>query len=588
MPALLDCTWVEWVGSSTVSQSCWKAQPRACCYRYFLRNAGTLGKLSDDVFFSGLMSPTEAETAKGITKEGNEKSVVKWMVRFCLIVPGTLEEWVKMSSSRHSREDDPAADFSDAYPQLHVRFGYTIDLLCQTDYICETSNSLLHELVQLGASFASQDATMDYFLNELRPINDICRWVGTTAEKVAVRRRNGEHVRLRATDNHAKRQLQVSHVAELTKRYTPELMAMVPTLAEITKAGTKSYNSKQIYEVLKASKEKKGRHTLEPFAVETIMKSFQDTEIEVQASLNCPDETAHEAALGLLITPGFWATVSTEQIQEEIRWTLPHAHSMLVARDGFELPEIKSSFGPPLPVSLWTEPADGAPPTPPGGWCLPTCTKRQDDSGRWIYCEWELCKGRCFHFSCVGIKRKPKGTWFCSTCALQAKARPAWHDDEVSGARKRPRLTPSVIWSKSDKHTKTTADRQNKPCFIKKQIKGYVDLFFGGRSTQMVGLKGSGDFHPEKECPACKCRHAGGIRCYLSAEEDDIFLSVFVRPFGETLMAALRSKKVAKEGEALGLDGESDLSGDESESMVLFTPRSSRASPRTTRCNVKY
>jgi len=53
-------------------------------------------------------------------------------------------------------------------------------------------------------------------------------------------------------------------------------------------------------------------------------------------------------------------------------------------------------------------------------------------------------------------------------------------------------------------------------------------------------------------------------------------------------MAALRSKKVAKEGEALGLDGESDLSGDESESMVLFTPRSSRASPKAPGTFLKY
>ena len=60
---------------------------------------------------------------------------------------------------------------------------------------------------------------------------------------------------------------------------------------------------------------------------------------------------------------------------------------------------------------------------------------------------------------------------------------------------------------------------------------------------------------PKKECPFCKCRHAGGIRCYLQSDEDSAFLTAFVRPFGKTLKEILKKKMLAKQGLALGAQG---------------------------------
>jgi len=215
----------------------------------------------------------------------------------------------------------------------------------------------------------------------------------------------------------------------------------------------------------------------------------------------------------------------------------------------------------------------------------------------------------------VGLKRTPKTTWFCPPCSTLRAQRPQAIDrgndplfrfnfdvDLSPGGpiteatrRKRgrdlpepaalategatsetwfppkwlprqPAISRSVIWSKTEKFSKTTDTRRSNLNFIKKQIKGYVAVFLGGRSTKTVALKEGGDHFPTKKCPACKCLHAGGIRCYLSSDEDDLFLSVFVRPFGKTLKAALLAKKAAKEGEALGFDhAEGEEAGEEEE-----------------------
>ena len=45
-------------------------------------------------------------------------------------------------------------------------------------------------------------------------------------------------------------------------------------------------------------------------------------------------------------------------------------------------------------------------------WCL--C--KGDENGRMIACDNQDCSIEWFHYSCVGIKRKPKGKWYCPDC----------------------------------------------------------------------------------------------------------------------------------------------------------------------------
>lgn len=126
---------------------------------------------------------------------------------------------------------------------------------------------------------------------------------------------------------------------------------------------------------------------------------------------------------------------------------------------------------------------------------------------------------------------------------------------------------PSVIWSNSEKYSRTTSDRRNTPAFLKKKFRGYVSCWLSGRSTKtksaggpMGGLKDlvEGDSpafgEPAMKCPACRCRHAGGIRCYLTDAEDGLFLGSFLRcfPFGKTLNAVMMARKKAKEGTDFG------------------------------------
>ena len=45
-------------------------------------------------------------------------------------------------------------------------------------------------------------------------------------------------------------------------------------------------------------------------------------------------------------------------------------------------------------------------------WCI--C--RKEENGRMILCDNETCETGWFHFSCVGISRKPRGKWYCEEC----------------------------------------------------------------------------------------------------------------------------------------------------------------------------
>lgn len=45
------------------------------------------------------------------------------------------------------------------------------------------------------------------------------------------------------------------------------------------------------------------------------------------------------------------------------------------------------------------------------------CTCRQPDNGReMVACDSKTCKIEWFHLDCVGLKKVPKGKWFCESC----------------------------------------------------------------------------------------------------------------------------------------------------------------------------
>lgn len=47
------------------------------------------------------------------------------------------------------------------------------------------------------------------------------------------------------------------------------------------------------------------------------------------------------------------------------------------------------------------------------------CFCKGVESGRMIACDNEGCSIEWFHYTCVGIKRKPKGKWYCPECSMQ-------------------------------------------------------------------------------------------------------------------------------------------------------------------------
>ncbi|XP_072163624.1 uncharacterized protein [Diadema setosum] len=44
------------------------------------------------------------------------------------------------------------------------------------------------------------------------------------------------------------------------------------------------------------------------------------------------------------------------------------------------------------------------------------CICHRGEFGRMIMCDMVTCSQRWFHYSCVGIRRKPRGTWYCPVC----------------------------------------------------------------------------------------------------------------------------------------------------------------------------
>ena len=44
------------------------------------------------------------------------------------------------------------------------------------------------------------------------------------------------------------------------------------------------------------------------------------------------------------------------------------------------------------------------------------CVCRSNSAGRMIACDNRKCQYQWFHYSCIGMKRAPRGTWYCSDC----------------------------------------------------------------------------------------------------------------------------------------------------------------------------
>lgn len=44
------------------------------------------------------------------------------------------------------------------------------------------------------------------------------------------------------------------------------------------------------------------------------------------------------------------------------------------------------------------------------------CSCRREEHGKMIQCENPTCKYGWYHYSCIGMKRAPKGSWYCEQC----------------------------------------------------------------------------------------------------------------------------------------------------------------------------
>ena len=49
------------------------------------------------------------------------------------------------------------------------------------------------------------------------------------------------------------------------------------------------------------------------------------------------------------------------------------------------------------------------------------CVCRQVSFGEMVACDSENCPLEWFHYQCVGLTSKPRGTWYCTECILKKK-----------------------------------------------------------------------------------------------------------------------------------------------------------------------
>ena len=71
------------------------------------------------------------------------------------------------------------------------------------------------------------------------------------------------------------------------------------------------------------------------------------------------------------------------------------------------MPDITNVIPPTIPVHVSTD---------------VYCLCQQEEHGLMIACDGENCPFQWFHYACVGIKRKPKGQWFCQDCKKHRKS----------------------------------------------------------------------------------------------------------------------------------------------------------------------
>jgi hypothetical protein len=345
------------------------------------------------------------------------------------------------------------------------------------------------------------EAAVAYFINVLKSVNDETRWLAVTEEKVLARRRKGEHVRLRAIDSGQKCQEHVRLIMELcSRRYSPANMSSIQSRADFAKQGTKYFDAATVAAVLEVSVDKKKNHILTLEAIEQIRKHDQGHELEFDSNyFGAKTESPMDIGFTMLSTEKFWSSVADEDFSLEVKKVLPHAFALMQKQE--TVFNVITSWSPQC-RSLWNEDDPGEDlDDPQRDWCLPTCHNRRDASTRMIYCEGGSCLNRCFHLRCVGLSRIPSGCWLCIECKRMSTT------FIISAGRSVQSVLPSVIWHPKEKYSKTTFTRQKSVRFQRKQIRGYVSIWFMGRNTKTVGLKGPAkQYEPLTQCPACRCR----------------------------------------------------------------------------------
>lgn len=93
--------------------------------------------------------------------------------------------------------------------------------------------------------------------------------------------------------------------------------------------------------------------------------------------------------------------------------TVEHRKQILMRSAGSEVTYARGTAAVSAPAAPAPVPAPA--PQPPQ-----YCICKQGEYGKMILCESASCKVGWFHFQCVGLKRKPRGKWFCGTCKTTA------------------------------------------------------------------------------------------------------------------------------------------------------------------------
>ena len=174
-----------------------------------------------------------------------------WLQRWDLTHAAVSAEWLKLADNTTDERDadsDIRDTFHTSYPEMHRRFCIHVDTMPHSDFMEESTFSVVRALLDPNETDAKFDLIIRFRQNVLAAILEKCRNEGDNARKANAQRTD--------SDTHPKCHRFAQLVFEQSKeRYTLEAMADAPTMRDLQGKPLKEIDRERSTQQLRVKKE---------------------------------------------------------------------------------------------------------------------------------------------------------------------------------------------------------------------------------------------------------------------------------------------------------------------------------------------